>query len=65
MGEISEAPLFIDDTPNMTLMEIRAKARRMQQRHDLKLVVVDYLQLMTSRSGWRAGSRRSPSCPAD
>jgi replicative DNA helicase len=48
MGEISEAPLFVDDTPNMTLMEIRAKARRLKQRHDLKLIVVDYLQLMTS-----------------
>ena len=48
MGEISEAPIYIDDTPNMTLMEIRAKARRLKQRHDLKLVVVDYLQLMTS-----------------
>lgn len=48
MGEISEAPLFVDDTPNMTLMEIRAKARRLRQRHDLKLIVVDYLQLMTS-----------------
>jgi replicative DNA helicase len=48
MGEISEAPLFIDDTPNTTLMEIRAKARRLRQRHDLKLLVVDYLQLMTS-----------------
>lgn len=48
MSEISEAPLFIDDSPNMTMMEIRAKARRLKQRHDLKLVVVDYLQLMTS-----------------
>jgi replicative DNA helicase len=48
MGEISEAPLFVDDTPNMTLMEIRAKARRLKQRNDLKLIVVDYLQLMTS-----------------
>jgi replicative DNA helicase len=48
MGEISEAPLFVDDTPNMTLMEIRAKARRLRQRHDLKLIIVDYLQLMTS-----------------
>ncbi|MDT5025975.1 MAG: replicative helicase, partial [Micromonosporaceae bacterium] len=48
MGEISEAPIFVDDTPNMTLMEIRAKARRMRQRNDLKLVVVDYLQLMSS-----------------
>ncbi|HKE65279.1 MAG TPA: replicative DNA helicase [Micromonosporaceae bacterium] len=48
MGEISEAPLYVDDTPNMNLMEIRAKARRLRQRHDLKLVIVDYLQLMTS-----------------
>ncbi|BDU09315.1 replicative DNA helicase [Nocardia cyriacigeorgica] len=48
MSEISEAPLFVDDSPNLTMMEIRAKARRLKQRHDLKLVVVDYLQLMTS-----------------
>ncbi|WP_024801532.1 replicative DNA helicase [Nocardia sp. BMG51109] len=48
MSEISEAPLFVDDSPNMTMMEIRAKARRLKQRHDLRLVVVDYMQLMTS-----------------
>jgi replicative DNA helicase len=48
MGEVSEAPLFIDDSPNLTMMEIRAKARRLKQRHDLRLVIVDYLQLMTS-----------------
>ncbi len=48
MGEVSAAPLFIDDSPNMTMMEIRAKARRLKQRHDLKLIVIDYLQLMTS-----------------
>ncbi|WP_425560527.1 replicative DNA helicase [Luedemannella flava] len=48
MGEISEAPLFVDDTPNMNLMEIRAKARRLRQRNDLRLIVVDYLQLMSS-----------------
>jgi replicative DNA helicase len=48
MTEISDAPLFIDDSPNMTMMEIRAKARRLKQRNDLKLIVVDYLQLMTS-----------------
>ena len=48
MGEISESPLFIDDSPNLTMMEIRAKARRLKQRNDLKLVVVDYMQLMTS-----------------
>ncbi len=48
MGAVSEAPLFIDDSPNMTLMEIRAKCRRLKQQHGLKLVVIDYLQLMTS-----------------
>jgi replicative DNA helicase len=48
MGEISGAPIFVDDTPSMNLMEIRAKARRLKQRHNLKLIVVDYLQLMSS-----------------
>ena len=48
MGQVSGAPMFIDDSPNMTMMEIRAKARRLKQRHDLKLVVIDYMQLMTS-----------------
>ncbi|HEY1841893.1 MAG TPA: replicative DNA helicase [Mycobacterium sp.] len=48
MSEISEAPLYIDDSPNLTMMEVRAKARRLKQRADLRLVVVDYLQLMTS-----------------
>jgi replicative DNA helicase len=48
MGEVAEAPLFIDDSPHLTMMEIRAKARRLKQRHDLRLVVVDYLQLMSS-----------------
>jgi replicative DNA helicase len=47
-GKIQSAPLFIDDSPNLTMMEIRAKARRLKQRHDLKLVIIDYLQLMTS-----------------
>jgi len=48
MGEVSSAPMFIDDSPNMTMMEIRAKARRLKQKHDLKLMVIDYLQLMSS-----------------
>src|SRR5213075_2545494 len=56
MSEVSEAPLFIDDSPNMTMMEIRAKARRLKQRNDLKLIVVDYMQLMTS--GKRVESRQ-------
>jgi replicative DNA helicase len=56
MGVVSEAPLFIDDSPNMTLTEIRAKCRRLKQRHGLRMVVVDYLQLMTS--GKRVESRQ-------
>jgi len=48
MGEVAPAPLFIDDSPNLTMMEIRAKARRLKQRNDLKLIVLDYLQLMSS-----------------
>jgi replicative DNA helicase len=47
-GQINDAPLFIDDSPNMTLVEIRAKARRLMSRVDLKMIVIDYLQLMTS-----------------
>ena len=48
MSEVVDAPLFIDDSPNMSMMEIRAKCRRLKQRHDLKMVIVDYLQLMSS-----------------
>jgi replicative DNA helicase len=48
IGQVNDAPLFIDDSPNLTMMEIRAKARRLKQRYDLKLLIVDYLQLMTS-----------------
>ncbi len=48
MSEVVDAPLFIDDSPNMSMMEIRSKCRRLKQRNDLKLVVVDYLQLMSS-----------------
>ncbi|MFC7327977.1 replicative DNA helicase [Marinactinospora rubrisoli] len=56
MGEVASAPLFIDDSPNLSMMEIRAKCRRLKQQHDLKLVIVDYLQLMSS--GGRAESRQ-------
>lgn len=55
-GAISEAPLFVDDSPGQTLTTIRASARRMKQRHNIKLIVVDYLQLMTS--GRRVESRQ-------
>jgi replicative DNA helicase len=58
MGEVSAAPLFIDDSPNMSMMEIRAKCRRLKQRHDLRLVIVDYLQLMSGGAAKRAESRQ-------
>jgi replicative DNA helicase len=47
-GRIADAPLYIDDSPNMTLVEIRAKCRRLKQKVGLKMVIIDYLQLMTS-----------------
>ena len=47
-GKIADAPLYIDDSPNMTLVEIRAKCRRLKQKVGLKMVIIDYLQLMTS-----------------
>ena len=56
VGQIAEAPLFIDDSANLTMMEIRSKARRLKQKHDLQMIVVDYLQLMSS--GKRVESRQ-------
>ena len=51
MGKLAEAPLWIDDNPNMTVMEMRAKCRRLKSKvGDLGLIVVDYLQLMSGRS---------------
>ena len=54
--ELRSAPMFIDDTPGLTLLQLRAKARRMKQQHGLQAVVIDYLQLMTS--GHRTESRQ-------
>jgi replicative DNA helicase len=48
MSEVVDAPLYIDDSPNMSMMEIRAKCRRLKQRQNLRLVIIDYLQLMSS-----------------
>ncbi|KKD09617.1 MULTISPECIES: replicative DNA helicase [unclassified Streptomyces] len=56
MPEVSAAPLYIDDSPNLSMMEIRAKCRRLKQRNDIKLVIIDYLQLM--QSGKRSESRQ-------
>src|SRR5207245_3509573 len=45
-GRLADAPIFIDDTPALSVLEARAKARRMKAEHGLDLVVIDYLQLM-------------------
>ncbi|MBP9797770.1 replicative DNA helicase [Candidatus Woesebacteria bacterium] len=45
MGELSEAPIYIDDTPGASVLEMRTKARKMKIEHDLKLIIIDYLQL--------------------
>jgi replicative DNA helicase len=58
MPDVSAAPLFIDDSPNLSMMEIRAKCRRLKQRNDLRLVVIDYLQLMQSGGSRRPESRQ-------
>ncbi|MFH8367976.1 replicative DNA helicase [Streptomyces sp. NPDC018031] len=58
MPDVSAAPLYIDDSPNLSMMEIRAKCRRLKQRNDLQLVVIDYLQLMQSGGARRPESRQ-------
>lgn len=49
-GKLSESPIFIDDTPGISALEVRAKARRLKAKHDIKLMVIDYLQLMRGSS---------------
>lgn len=51
MGSLSEAPIFIEDSPNLSIMEIRTKARRLQAENNIGLLIVDYLQLMEGRYG--------------
>nr|WP_160312296.1 replicative DNA helicase [Streptacidiphilus albus] len=58
MPELNDAPLYIDDSPNLSMMEIRAKCRRLKQRNDLRLVVIDYLQLMQAGGSRRPESRQ-------
>lgn len=56
MGEMAEAPIYIDDTPGMTVLEMRTKARRAQHEHPLGLIIIDYLQLM--QGGGRSDGNR-------
>ncbi len=53
--KLSEAPIFIDDTPALSIFELRAKCRRLKQQHDIQMIIIDYLQLMSA--GGSAGNR--------
>lgn len=57
MNTLAEAPIFIDDTPNITTMELRTKARRLQAESGLDLVIVDYLQLMQGSASNKDSNR--------
>jgi len=55
--KLSTAPIYIDDTPSLSVFELRAKARRMKQKHDIQCIIIDYLQLMTAGGDNRNGNR--------
>ena len=55
--DLEKAPLFIDDTPSLSIFDLRAKARRLSSQHGIKLIVVDYLQLMTAGASTKTGNR--------
>lgn len=59
MARVSSAPLHVDDTPGLTMMGVRTKARRLMQKHDLRLIVIDYLQLMNSGMSRRVENRQT------
>nr|WP_246164367.1 replicative DNA helicase [Xanthovirga aplysinae] len=59
-ARLNDAPIFIDDTPALSILELRAKCRRLKAQHDIQLIIIDYLQLMSgdsSKSGGGAGNR--------
>jgi len=55
--DLSLAPIFIDDTPSLSIFDLRAKARRLVSQHDIKIIIIDYLQLMTSGTSNKTGNR--------
>tara|TARA_B100000767_G_C19776825_1_gene543054 strand:- start:380 stop:1894 length:1515 start_codon:yes stop_codon:yes gene_type:complete len=57
VGDLERAPLFIDDTPSLSIFDLRAKARRLSSQHGIKLIIVDYLQLMTAGTSNKIGNR--------
>ncbi len=58
ISKLSDAPLFIDDTPALSVFELRAKCRRLKAQHGIELIIIDYLQLMTAGGDGKGGSNR-------
>jgi len=58
VGDLKNAPIFVDDTASLDVMDMRARARRMKKQHGIELIVIDYLQLCTCREAARQGSRQ-------
>jgi len=56
--KLSKAPIYIDDTPGISIFELRAKCRRMKQKHNIEIIIIDYLQLMTAGSNKTSGNRQ-------
>jgi replicative DNA helicase len=57
LKKLSKAPIFIDDTPSLSIFELRAKARRLKSKHNIQIIIIDYLQLMTAASDKGGGNR--------
>jgi len=57
ISALSSAPIFIDDTPALSIRELRAKCRRLKSQHDIQLIIIDYLQLMSGNDGGKGGNR--------
>ncbi|WP_438962116.1 replicative DNA helicase [Nonlabens sp.] len=55
--DLERAPIFIDDTPSLSIFDLRAKCRRLASQHGIKLIMIDYLQLMTAQTGNKGGNR--------
>ncbi|RDC64161.1 replicative DNA helicase [Adhaeribacter pallidiroseus] len=58
ISRLSEAPIFIDDTPGLSIRELRTKCRRLKAQHDIQMIIIDYLQLMTGNEGKGGGGNR-------
>lgn len=58
IGGLTNAPIYIDDTPALSILELRAKCRRLKAQHDIEMIVIDYLQLMTGDTGGKMGGNR-------